>query len=63
MKNNKGQIDFDTETIFAGILALASAFLSLIVMKGSGLGGFWKIATFLCTAVAAFFVMKFIINK
>ena len=59
----KAQIDLDMETMAAGGLGLLCGGLALFVMKGAGLGLFWKILTFGVSTVAGFFVAHIIFTK
>lgn len=52
----KGQIEFDSELIVPVGFGILAGFLAVFVMKSSGLGLFWKIATFLATTVATTFL-------
>lgn len=61
--NNKAQLDFDMETIAGAGLGLLGGMLALYVMKGAGLGFFWKIMTFVCTSIAGFVISKIILSR
>lgn len=55
----KGQLEFDSELIVPVGFGVIAGFLAVFIMKSSGLGFFWKIATFIATTIAtAFLTMK-----
>ena len=59
----KGQLDFEPEMLFAAGLGLIGGIVSLVVMKGSPTGAFWKIVTFLFATVAGGIVSYLIFTK
>lgn len=63
MGRNRGQLEFDMETIAAGGMGLICGGLALFIMRSAGLGIIWKIMTFAASAVAGFVVSYMIFNK
>ena len=61
--NKKAQFELDMETLVAIGLGLACGIISVIVAKGSPVGGLYKIITFLVSSVVGFLMVKFIISR
>lgn len=63
--NKKAQFEFemDQENIVSIILAVVAGIVSLIVTKSTDVGIFWKIATFVSTAIVSYILVRFIGSK